>query len=84
KVPGTELVNNSIPHWILIQSVLGENTKLLMAILAVTAAGSSFSTGMAAISRMLYGMAKNNQLPRIFGAVHPKFKTPWFGLLFPC
>lgn len=84
KVPGTELVNNAIPHWILIQSVLGENTKLLMAILAVTAAGSSFSTGMAAISRMLYGMAKNNQLPRIFGAVHPKFKTPWFGLLFPC
>lgn len=83
KVPGSELVATSIPHWNLVKSIFGENAKLLMAILAVTAAGSTFSTGMAGLSRMLYGMAKNNQLPRIFGSVHPTLKTPWFGLLFP-
>jgi amino acid transporter len=55
-----------------------------MAVLAITAAGSTFSTAIAALSRMLYGMANNNQLPGVFGAIHPKFKTPWFGILFPC
>ena len=84
KVHSTELVNTSIPHWILVKSILGENGKFLMAILAITAAGSSFSTGIAGVSRMLYGMAKNNQLPSVFGIIQTRFKTPWFGILFPC
>jgi len=29
-------------------------------------------------------MAKNNQLPGTFGVIHPKFKTPWFGIIFQC
>ena len=33
---------------------------------------------------MLYGMAKNNQLPAVFRLIHPKFKTPWFGIVFQC
>ena len=84
KVPGEELVASSIPHWLLVKSIFGENGRLLMAVLAITAAGSTFSTAIAALSRMLYGMANNNQLPGVFGAIHPKFKTPWFGILFPC
>ncbi len=84
KVPGEELVESSIPHWVLVKSIFGENARLLMAILAITAAATCFSTGIASISRMLYGMAKNNQLPSVFKLVHPKFKTPWFGILFQC
>jgi amino acid transporter len=84
KIPGKELVGTSIPHWLLVESLFGENGKLIMAVLAITAAASSFSTGIASISRMLYGMAKNKQLPNVFGLLHPKYKTPWFGILFPC
>jgi len=84
KVPSEELVGSSIPHWVLVKSIFGENARILMAVLAITAAATCFSTGTASISRMLYGMAKNNQLPSVFGLIHPKFKTPWFGILFPC
>jgi len=84
KVPGKELVESSIPHWVLVKSILGENARFIMAVLAITAAATCFSTGIASISRMLYGMAKNNQLPSTFKLLHPKFKTPWFGMLFPC
>ena len=84
KVPGNYLVESSIPHWLLVKSILGENGRLITAVIAITAAGSSFSTGIASISRMMYGMAKNNQLPGVFGLIHPTFKTPWFGIIFPC
>jgi amino acid transporter len=84
KVPGNELVESSIPHWVLVKSIFGENARFIMAILAITAAATCFSTGIASISRMMFGMAKNNQLPSVFRLLHPKFKTPWFGILFQC
>ncbi|WP_242082929.1 APC family permease [Aestuariivivens sediminis] len=84
KVPGKELVDSSIPHWVLVKSIFGENARLIMAVLAITAAATCFSTGIASISRMLFGMAKNNQLPSAFKRLHPKFKTPWFGIFFQC
>jgi len=84
KVPGAELVDSQIPHWLLIKSIFGENGRFIMAFIVITAAASSFSTGIASISRMLYGMSKNNQLPGIFGIIQPKFKTPWFSILFQC
>jgi amino acid transporter len=68
----------------LVKSIFGENGRFLMAILAITAAGSSFNTGLAAISRMLYGMANNSQLPTVFSTLHKEFKTPWLSILFPC
>jgi amino acid transporter len=30
----------------------------------------------------LYGMAHHRQLPAIFMKIHPKWKTPWFGIIF--
>jgi amino acid transporter len=33
-------------------------------------------------SRILYGMANEDVVPRVFGKVHPKRKTPWVGILF--
>jgi amino acid transporter len=84
KMPGSELVKSSIPHVALVESIFGEGGRILTAFLVITASTSSFSSGVAAISRMLFGMAKNNQLPAVFGLVHPKFKTPWFGIIFQC
>jgi len=84
KVPGEELVESSIPHYVLVYSIFGESGKLLMAAVVITAAATSFNVGFAAISRMLYGMAVNDQLPAVFGLIHPKLRTPWFGILFIC
>jgi amino acid transporter len=84
KVPGPELVHSSIPHWLLIRAIFGEGAKLLMAAVVITAAATSFSSGIAAISRMLHGMAKNNQLPAVFGLLHPRWRSPWFGVVFIC
>jgi len=37
--------------------------------------------GQAAVSRILYGMARDEQLPKFLAWVHPKFKTPWIAIL---
>lgn len=83
-VPGEALVGSPIPHWVLVKAVLGENARFFMAVLAITAAATCFSTGIASVSRMLYGMAANKQLPGVFGLLQPRFRTPWFGILFQC
>lgn len=30
---------------------------------------------------MLYGMAQDGEVPRFFGLIHPRFRTPWVGIL---
>jgi amino acid transporter len=84
KIPGEELVATSTPHLTLIQAIFGRTGNLLMAGVVVTAAATSFNVGFAGMSRMLYGMAKNNQMPKIFSLLHPTWRTPWFGILFIC
>lgn len=37
---------------------------------------------LAAIPRILYGMAHHKQLPMIFMRRHPKWKTSWVGIVF--
>lgn len=81
-VPGEELVASAVPHWILVSNIFGDTGKLIMAILAITATCSTLNTATATVPRMLYGMARNNQLPGIFGRIHSKWQTPWFSILF--
>lgn len=33
-------------------------------------------------SRILYAMSKNNMIPKWFGFIHPKYKTPTHGIIF--
>src|SRR4029078_11735639 len=33
-------------------------------------------------SRLLYGLANQDVLPRTLGAVHPKRRTPWVAIIF--
>jgi len=32
-------------------------------------------------SRIFYAMSKDGMIPPLFGAIHPRFKTPWLGTL---
>ena len=81
-IPSNELVGSDIPHWVLIMELFGENSKLIMAILAITATCSTINTVIATLSRMLFGMAHNKQLPSFFMKVHPRTQTPWVGIVF--
>lgn len=81
-VPADELTGSDIPHWVLVMELFGQNGKLIMAVLAVTATCSTINTVIATLPRMLFGMAYNNQLPKIFMKVHPKTQSPWVGIIF--
>ena len=81
-VPANELTGSDIPHWVLVLELFGEKGKFIMAVLAITATCSTINTVIATLSRMLFGMAHNNQLPRFFMKVHPRTKAPWAGIIF--
>jgi amino acid transporter len=43
---------------------------------------ASVITSQASVSRILYAMGRDGQLPRrVFAAVHARFKTPWLGII---
>ncbi len=81
-VPQTALAESEIPHAVLVTALFGESGKLILAVLAITATCSTINTVLATIPRMLYGMARNGQLPNLFMKLHPKTKTPWVGIVF--
>jgi amino acid transporter len=46
------------------------------------AVANSALINMLMASRLLYGMAQQDVLPRVFGRVHPRRRTPWVSILF--
>jgi basic amino acid/polyamine antiporter, APA family len=51
-------------------------------ILAATILFIATNAGMIGISRLSWSLAEHRQLPSLFSALHPKFRTPWFTLMF--
>ena len=79
--PAEELLGSSVPHWLLVETLYGKTGAIIMAVLAITATSTSINTVMAAVPRMMYGMACNKQLPSVFMKLHPKWKSPWFSIM---
>jgi amino acid transporter len=46
------------------------------------AVANSALINMLMASRLLYGMAKQDVLPRVLGGVHPERRTPWVSIVF--
>lgn len=61
-------------------ALFGQVGKVLMVVITVLASASSINSHMAAVPRMLYGLAREGLLPRVFTYVHPRFRTPWVGI----
>ncbi len=51
-------------------------------LLAATILFIATNAGMIGISRLSWSLAEHRQLPGIFSQLHPRFRTPWFTIVF--
>jgi amino acid transporter len=67
-------------------AMFGTTGRVLMAMASVLATFASMTVVYAAMPRILYGMARNGHflgpLSKVFGHIHPKYRTPWVATLF--
>ncbi|OXY81296.1 APC family permease [Oceanimonas doudoroffii] len=81
-IPADQLAGSPLPHYDFAQAVFGETGLTFLAIAAITATCSTVNTSLAAIPRMLYGMAKNGQAFPQFSKRSRTNNTPWVAVLF--
>lgn len=63
------------------QAVLGSKAFVVLAIVALFSTSNTVLITLVTTSRMMYGMAKEHSLPKIFAEVHPTRKTPHIAIL---
>jgi len=81
-VPQETLISSGLPHLEYAKAVFGDTGILFLAIAAITATCSTVNSTLAAVPRMLYGMAENKQTFSIFKQLHSKYQTPWIAIIF--
>ncbi|MFP2769011.1 APC family permease [Oceanisphaera sp. KMM 10153] len=81
-IPADQLAGSALPHYDFAQAVFGEAGLTFIAIAAITATCSTVNTSLAAIPRMLYGMAQNGQAFPQFSKLSRGSRTPWVAVLF--
>lgn len=77
-----EMAASSTPHVVAATATLGTVGGIVISLVTVCA---SFTTGnayVAALPRMMYGLARENQVPKCFGKIHPKYRVPMYGIAF--
>ncbi len=62
-------------------ATFGETGKFVLGIAVLLASATTINTFMASLPLILYGMAKDGVWPKIFSWVHPRFGTPWIGII---
>jgi amino acid transporter len=70
------------------QTVMGHYGRIWLGVGLLFAGAATINTLMAGLPRILYGMAVDGALPRVFTYLHPRFKTPIVGIVvsaaIPC
>jgi amino acid transporter len=62
-------------------AILGKVGLYWIGIASFFATAGTINTLLAAVPRMLYGMAHAGQIPSFFKWLHPRFRTPWVGII---
>jgi amino acid transporter len=70
---------DAIPYFA--QAVMGPAGKFWLGIAFLLAGAATINTLMAALPRILYGMALDGALPKAFGHLHPRYKSPVVGIV---
>ena len=76
----TILTTSSVPQLEGIKAMMGGIGVTILAVATILASGSSINSHIAAVPRMLYGLARDGMMPRIFSYLHPRFRTPWVSI----
>jgi amino acid transporter len=82
-VLGDELANTTkAPLVAVATEVFGEWGGKMLIAGAVVSIYSALSGDMLATPRVIFASAQDNNLPKILGRVHPKYKTPYVAIIF--
>jgi amino acid transporter len=76
------MATSSTPHIDVAVATFGNTGFVLMTVITILACLTTAVSHMAALPRMLYGLAHKHLVPRCFAYVHPRFRTPWVGIFF--
>lgn len=83
-VPMSELGASDLPQMLAADTMFGTVGAVCLIIATILAGGSAAEAHMAGPPRMLYGLARDGMLPKFFGYLHPRFRTPWVAIFFVC
>ncbi len=77
----------AVPQWIneifaVATSVFGDWGGKMLIAAAVISIYSTLSGDLLGAPRMIFASALDNNLPSVFGKVHPKYKTPYIAIIF--
>lgn len=81
-IPRDRLASSPTPHIDFALAVFGPSSKVAIAVLALLASASLINSVLAAVPRMLQGMAENGQVFPVFRKLHPRFGTPVSAIVF--
>ncbi|MNZ64522.1 Serine/threonine exchanger SteT [compost metagenome] len=81
-LPLDTLTTSPLPYLDYVEAVFGKAGLIVATVMAITATCSTVNTVLAAVPRMLHGMAVNGQSFPQLKRLHPRFNTPWVAILF--
>lgn len=81
-IPRETLATSPVPHMDYALAVLGPSAQVGFAVLALLASASLLNSVLAAVPRMLQGMAENGQVFPVFKWLHPRLGTPVVAIVF--
>lgn len=76
-----ELDSSVAPLADVVKKALGQEWHLVILFIALFATINTVLIMLVSGSRILYGIARDNSLPSIFGTIHQKRKTPWIAII---
>lgn len=81
-VPWGLLAGSKAPLALAGYMLLGPGGALLMALGALFSISGSEEAGILSTARILYAMASDGLLPKVFASIHPRYRTPHVSLVF--
>lgn len=76
-----QLAASKAPLALAVSHVLGERAFWLMSIIALFATANTVLVGLIVGSREMYGMSRDDSLPKALSRIHRKRRTPWIAVI---